>query len=551
MPLAERAILVLRSRTDVHWNLHTKIGLPWAAAISEGENNFMRTTRALRAGAAIASLLIVVAACGSDDSSSSDATTAAPASESTAAPAETTAPATEATTAPASGATTTPGSGSAAVLDTDCTNPGEAVTPPPPPTTGPKAETLPPEAAGAAGALEGFKGTTPLVKLSDDFKQQLLGIDSSLSDFNYAAESYDAVTLIALAAEYAKCDGSVLGDHIVEVSGGGDNPGEKCTTYADCKAIIDAGKLPDYDGQSGPITMNGNGEPLVASYGVLSFGADNRIDDSKTTFISANAPEAAKVDLTPVDVTRAGDGVLKIGSLLPQTGSLAFLGPPEFAGVQLAIDQINAAGGVLGNPVEYSAGDSGDTSTDTASQTSDRLLNEGVDAIIGAASSSVSLTVVDKITAAGVVQFSPANTSDKFTTYADHGLYFRTAPPDVLQGSVLGQVIIDDGISSAYILALDDAYGTGLADRVEEVLTGGGVEVLGKTIYDPKATSFSSEIQAVKDAQPDAIVLISFDEGSRVLRGLVEAGIGPNVIRTYGVDGNTGNALGENFDAGK
>ena len=78
-----------------------------------------------------------------------------------------------ATTAPASGATTTPGSGSAAVLDTDCTNPGEAVTPPPPPTTGPKAETLPPEAAGAAGALEGFKGTTPHVKHSDDFKRTI------------------------------------------------------------------------------------------------------------------------------------------------------------------------------------------------------------------------------------------------------------------------------------------------------------------------------------------------------------------------------------------
>ena len=116
---------------------------------------------------------------------------------------------------------------------------------------------------------------------------------------------------------------------------------------------------------------------------------------------------------------------------------------------------------------------------------------------------------------------------------------------------MLGQVVIDDGISSAYILALDDAYGTGLAARVEEVLSGGGVEVIDSVIYDPKATSFSSEIQAVKDAQPDAIILISFDEGSRILRGLVEAGIGPTVIPTYGVDGNTGNALGENFDAGK
>ena len=97
--------------------------------------------------------------------------------------------------------------------------------------------------------------------------------------------------------------------------------------------------------------------------------------------------------------------------MLPQTGSLAFLGPPEFAGVDLAVQEINEAGGVLGQDVAMSHGDSGDTTTNIASVTVDRLLSEDVDAIIGAASSGVSLTVIDKITGAGVVQFSPANTS--------------------------------------------------------------------------------------------------------------------------------------------
>ncbi|MBW3612337.1 MAG: ABC transporter substrate-binding protein, partial [Chloroflexi bacterium] len=58
-----------------------------------------------------------------------------------------------------------------------------------------------------------------------------------------------------------------------------------------------------------------------------------------------------------------GDGTLKIGTLLPETGSLAFLGPPEFAGVDLAVQEINEAGGVLGEPIEVIHGDSGDTST--------------------------------------------------------------------------------------------------------------------------------------------------------------------------------------------
>src|ERR671919_436054 len=55
-----------------------------------------------------------------------------------------------------------------------------------------------------------------------------------------------------------------------------------------------------------------------------------------------------------------GDGVLTVGTLLPSTGDLAFLGPPEFAGVDLAVKEINDAGGVLGKPVETAQADSGD-----------------------------------------------------------------------------------------------------------------------------------------------------------------------------------------------
>ena len=117
----------------------------------------------------------------------------------------------------------------------------------------------------------------------------------------------------------------------------------------------------------------------------------------------------------------SGDGTLTIGSLLPQTGNLAFLGPPEFAGVELAIKEINEAGGVLGKDVEYVEGDSGDTQQDVANPTVDRLLQAKVDAIIGAASSGVSFSVIDKITSAGVVHYSPANTSPDFTDVRRQG----------------------------------------------------------------------------------------------------------------------------------
>src|SRR4051812_19110994 len=62
----------------------------------------------------------------------------------------------------------------------------------------------------------------------------------------------------------------------------------------------------------------------------------------------------------PTTRTQVGDGVLKIGTLLPQTGSLVILGPPQAAGVKLALKDINAAGGVLGKNVEVVERDSGD-----------------------------------------------------------------------------------------------------------------------------------------------------------------------------------------------
>ena len=243
----------------------------------------------------------------------------------------------------------------------------------------------------------------------------------------------------------------------------------------------------------------------------------------------------------------AGDGVLRLGGLLPETGNLAFLGPPEFAGVELAVAEINAAGGVNGADVEWLPGDSGDNG-DVANATVDRLLAEDVDAFIGAASSGVSLTVIDKITNAGKIQFSPANTSPAFTDYADNGLYFRSAPSDVVQGAALADLMIGDGALTAAFIVMNDSYGTGLFEYTSAPYTDAGGEIVYEVIYDPQAENFDAEVSAAVEADPDAIVIIGFDETSKILTGLIEAGAGPADKMLYGSDGNMGNALAQAFD---
>src|SRR3954453_8732949 len=403
---------------------------------------------------------------------------------------------------------------------------------------------------GPPGALEGLKGTTPLQDLKGDIKSKLdaQGMDLK-GTYNYGAEAYDAVTVIALAAESAGNDGIDLAKQINGVTRGG----TKCTTFADCDALIKAGtKDIDYDGLSGPLEFSGNGERTIASYGVQVYGANDKIDDAKTEFKTANAPAAADVAEVPVEGTRAGDGTLKIGTFLPVTGSLASLGPPEIAGVRLAVKDINAAGGALGKPVEVTEGDSSDAQNPTVgTQTVDRLLGEGVDAIVGAASSSVTLNNIDKIASAGVVMFSPANTSKKLSTYADKGLYFRDAPSDILQGQVLGEVVSGDNVSTVGLLVLNDAYGTGLAEDFTKSFEASGGKVVKSVIYDPKAQTFDSEGDQIKAENPAAIVVIGFEESSRIFATLVEKGIGPKEKKEYCVDGNIGNQLGVAFEAGK
>ena len=244
----------------------------------------------------------------------------------------------------------------------------------------------------------------------------------------------------------------------------------------------------------------------------------------------------------------AADETLVFGGLLPETGNLAFLGPPEFAGLELAVAEVNTLAAQFGLPaVEYFPGDSGDNG-DVANATVDRLLAENVDVFIGAASSGVSLTVIDKITQAGKIHFSPANPSPVFTTNDDNGPYFRTGPSDVVQGAALADMMINDGAATAVFLVLNDSYGTGLLEYSSGPYQDAGGEVLAEIIYDPQAENFDAEIAEAVGADADAIVIIGFDETSKILTGLIEAGQGPADKLIYGTDGNMGNALAAAFD---
>ena len=459
----------------------------------------MKRTTVLKSAAVLGVASLALAACGG--SSSSD-------SSSSAAPAASSAAASEAPSEAASSEAPAAATGTPLYLVDG--NTGNAL-----------GEKLP------AGTLNGVKGTIPGAENTQDFKDALLEVDPELIDFSYAPESYDAVILAALGAAKAKSDAGVdVAKELVGITNGT----EVCNDYAGCIELLKQGKDIDYNGRSGAVNFWEAGDPTSASIGVYQFGPDNTLLPDVTYMQGEIVPdgEANAIDGKPQK--GANDGTYVVGTLLPVTGSLAFLGPPEVAGVKLAIKDIEAAGGIPGfDKIVLEEGDSGDTSTDTATQTVKRLLAKDVDVIIGAASSGVTLSTLDLVTSNGVLQISPANTSPELTTAPDHGLYWRTAPSDVLQGAFVGTLVLEDGYTKVGIMSLQDSYGDGLNANVTKAIVEGGGEVVANVVYDPKATDFSADVAKVKAAGPEAIVLIGFDESAQIIQELVKQGIGPNV----------------------
>ena len=250
---------------------------------------------------------------------------------------------------------------------------------------------------------------------------------------------------------------------------------------------------------------------------------------------SSDAEESSEIP-APADAQE-----LKLGYILPQTGSLAYLVDAMESAVSLAVEEINREGI---QRIDMIAGDSG-TNADVANNTADSHLAEGVQGIVGAGASAVSLAIIDKITGAGIPMIAPSNTSPAFTTYDDGGLYFRTIASDVLQSRVISDLVTEDGARRVAIMYRADAFGKALADASEQSLISNGVASAGKFALDPEGSTFTSEVQEVAASGADAVILIAFSEGGRIIAEMIEEEIGPSDISLYVTAGLAINNLWE------
>ncbi len=228
---------------------------------------------------------------------------------------------------------------------------------------------------------------------------------------------------------------------------------------------------------------------------------------------------------------------LKIGALMPMTGDLQAYGITCYNGVKLAIDEVNAAGGVMGAPVTLAVGDT-QTLPQPGVDAAKKLVSvEGVHGIVGALSSGVTIPVAKSVAAPSEVpQISPASTSPEITGLADDDFLFRTVPTDAVQGFALAQVAQEKGVGSVGIVYVNNDYGKGLADAFSSAFEGLGGSVTARTGYEQKQASYRGELQAASQGDPEALVLVGYPEnGQTIIRQALEGGYFNKFIFTDGM----------------
>lgn len=198
---------------------------------------------------------------------------------------------------------------------------------------------------------------------------------------------------------------------------------------------------------------------------------------------------------------------LQIGSLLAQTGAQASAAEPLVAATQLAIDDINAAGGVLGQDVQHQQQDS-TSDNDTALAAAESLIGWGADVVIGTYGSGMAAAVVEPITQAGVLMVSGSNTSSQLTGISP--MYFRTAPTDALEAAQLTDLLVANGKTSAAIIWQNDAWGEAFHEHMVSNLEAAGVQIVANQPYNVDATDYTSQVNAVAAAAPDAVIFLSY-----------------------------------------
>lgn len=203
----------------------------------------------------------------------------------------------------------------------------------------------------------------------------------------------------------------------------------------------------------------------------------------------------------------AAEPAIKIGGLLETSGFVASLGQPALQGAQLAVDQVNAAGGIQGRQVELVNLNTESDNTKTVSALRRLVSQERVVGIVGPASSGSNFAIVDAVERAKVPMIGIGATRG-IVLPAEKRRYAFLAPlTDVVVQTVMLQDMKRRGIAKIAMLHSDVAFGTGARDTLQKLVKAYGIELVATEVFGNADTDMTPQLTKIRGTDVQAVVV--------------------------------------------
>jgi len=247
-------------------------------------------------------------------------------------------------------------------------------------------------------------------------------------------------------------------------------------------------------------------------------------------------------------LTTSSYAEIKMGIILGFTGPIESLTPAMRDSAKMAFKEASDSGSLLGGEtITVVEGDSTCVDSAAAQAAAEKLVSEGVAAIMGADCSGVTGAIATNVAVPnGVVMISPSATSPGLTDLADNGFFFRTAPSDARGGQILADITKDRKIKSVAVTYTNNDYGKGLADVYAAAVKAHGIKVTTVAAHEDGKADYSAEVATLASAGGDAVAVIGYlDQGGKgIIQGSLDSGAFDTFILS---DGMIGDSLTDTF----
>jgi branched-chain amino acid transport system substrate-binding protein len=282
----------------------------------------------------------------------------------------------------------------------------------------------------------------------------------------------------------------------------------------------------------------------LAGCGDSSSSSTNTAGNTSATNTTDNT-SASSADSTTAAESTADGLTFKIGGIGPTTGGAALYGLAVQNAGQIAVDEINAAGGINGYQIEYKFEDD-QHDAEKSVNAYNSLKDWGMQILMGTVTTTPCVAVADKTAEDGMFEITPSASS---TDVIVNDNVFQTCFTDPNQGIASAKYIGENGLATKIGIIYDssDVYSSGICDAFVKEAANQGLEIVSKEAFTQDSkTDFSTQLQKAKDAGAELMFLpFYYTEASIVLKQADQMGFAPIF---FGVDGMDGILGVENFD---